>query len=140
MHSRRRFLAACAGAAGPVLAGCLSGQSGTTDTPTDTCTAQDPPAPTNGATSPRSYPDRLPELIAETVEEFLTAYETAYQYNDALAANLNKIGRTNEITVRIQSASVTSESDGFTATVSGRFQPDIIDAEPSKRRQRHPSR
>jgi hypothetical protein len=115
----------------PVFAGCLSAQSGTTDTPTDTCTAHEPPPPTDGATSPRSYPDRPSELTAETVEKFLTAYETAYQYNDALAANPNKIGRTNAITVRIQSVSVTSEPDGFTATVSGQFQSDIIDAEPS---------
>lgn len=135
MYSRRRLLSACIGAAGPFFAGCLSEQPGATDkhpdTPTETCTAQDPPAPIDGATSPRSYPDRPAELTSYTVKEFLTAYETAYQYNDALAANPNKIGRTNEITISIQSVSVTSESDGYTATVSGQFQSDIIDLETS---------
>lgn len=135
MYSRRRLLAACIGGAGTVFAGCLSEQPATadtpTETPTETCTAQDPPAPSDAATPPRSYPDRPAQLTKETVKEFLNAYETAYQYNDALAANPNKIGRTNEITVRIRSVSVTSEPDGFTATVSGQFQSDIIDAEPS---------
>jgi hypothetical protein len=133
MHSRRRILAGVIGAAGTVFAGCLSEQPGTTDTstdtPTETCTARDPPAPTDAATSPRSYPERPAELTTETIKGFLKTYEVAYQYNDVLAANPNKIGRTNEITVRIQSVSVTSEPSGFTANVSGHFQSDIIDAE-----------
>jgi hypothetical protein len=135
MYSRRRLLAACIGGAGTVIAGCLSEQPGSTntssDTPTDPCTAQDPPAPSDAAAPPRSYPDRPAELTKETIKQFLTAYENAYQYNDALAANPDKIGRTNEITIRIHSVSVTSESDGFTATVSGQFQSDIIDTDPS---------
>lgn len=137
MYSRRRTLKACIGIAGTLSAGCLSGQAGTTDTSTNTptdeptaeCNARDPPAPTDAATSPRSYPDRPIELTSETVREFLTAYETAYQYNDALAENPNKVGRTNEITIRIQSVSVTKEGDGFTATVTGEFQSDFIDTE-----------
>lgn len=154
MHSRRRILAACIGAAGTVFAGCLSEQPGTKDTPkvtptgptdtlkdtptssagtptdtlTETCIAQEPPAPTDAATSPRSYPDRPAELTTESIKEFLEAYETAYQYNDALSANPNKIGRTNEITVRIHSISVSSEPERFTANVSGQFQSDIINA------------
>jgi hypothetical protein len=135
MNSRRQLLTAGAGAAGIVLAGCLSGQSGTTDVPTDTstetCTAQPPPAPTAAATSPRSYPARPAALTTETVAEFLEAYETAYQYNDALAANPNKIGRTNELTVRIQSVSVTPERDGFAADVRGQFQSSIVDVDSS---------
>lgn len=132
MFSRRRFLATFMGAAGSFFAGCLSEEPDTRDTstatPTETCAAQDPPAPTDAATTPRSYPDRPVELTTETVEEFLKGYETAYQYNDALAANPNKIGRTNQITVRIHSVSVTSQPDGFTANVSGQFQSDIIDS------------
>lgn len=132
MYSRRRLLTVCIGTAGTALAGCFSRQPSTTGTPaatpTETCTAQNPPAPTDAATSPRSYPGRPTELTRESVREFLDAYEAVYQYNDALAASPNKVGRTNEITVRIRSVSVTSEPDGFTAAVSGQFQSDIIDA------------
>lgn len=127
--SRRRILTACLGAAGPLLAGCASEPPGGTATPTDTCSATAPPDPTDAATSPRSYPDRPPTLTTDTLTEFLGAYERAYRYNDALAADPNKIGRTNELTVRVRSVSVTSDPDQFTATVSGQLQWDIIDTE-----------
>jgi len=141
MPSRRRVLRVCVGTAGALLAGCLSQQPGTsetatgtpttapTDTPTETCSAQDPPAPTDAATAPRSYPDRPAELTTDTVEEFLDAYESVYQYNDALAANPEKIGRTNEIRVAIESVSVTADDNGFTAEVSGQFYSEILDTD-----------
>lgn len=136
---RRTFLRGAGSTGTLIVAGCLSDQQASTETATDTatetatdtatetCSAQDPPAPTDAATAPRSYPDRPAELTTESLREFLEAYEKAYQYNDALAANPNKIGRTNEITIFIESVSVTSETDGYSAVVSGQFQSDIRD-------------
>lgn len=131
MPSRRRFLVACTGTAGALFAGCISGTRGGTGTdtpsPTATCSAKDPPAPTDAATSPQSYPDRPSELTTETVRQFLREYESAYQYNHALAANPDKIGRTNEFTVHVQSVSVDTNDGQLTAEVSGQLQSDIID-------------
>lgn len=132
MPSRRRLLVACTGTAGAMFAGCLSGPSGGTDTettsPTTTCSATAPPAPTDAATSARSYPDRPPELTTETVRGFLTEYERAYQYNDALAANPDKIGRTNEFAVDVRSVSIENDDDQFTAEVGGQLRSDIVDS------------
>lgn len=134
MGSRRHFLGLCAGAVGTSVGGCLA-TSGSPAAPTDTPTAPEespcppraPPAPTDAATEPRPYPDRPAIRTVATVEEWLGAYERAFQYNDALAANPRKVGRTNEITVTIQSVSVTAEDGAFRATVSGTFRSDLID-------------
>ena len=136
MHSRRRLLVALAAAAGTTFAGCLSGATdstgtGDSDTETPDCTATSPPNPTDAATSARSYPDRPTELTSESMEEFLSAYERAYQYNDALAASPNKIGRTNEFTVFVQSVSVDAQDGRFTATVSGQYESDFLDTSAS---------
>ncbi|WP_318567579.1 hypothetical protein [Salinigranum marinum] len=136
MHSRRRLLIALAAPAGTTLVGCLSGATdstgtGDSDTATPDCTATPPPKPTDAATSARAYPDRPTELTSESIEGFLSAYERAYQYNDALAASPNKIGRTNEFTVFVQSVSVDAENEGFTATVSGQYESDFLDTSAS---------
>lgn len=133
MISRRGILRACIGTAGASLAGCLSGSphgtASSTGTSPTSCSADDPPAPSNAATPPRSYPERPAELTTESVEDFLRAYEQAYQYNDALAANPDKIGRTNEFTVDVRSVSVTPRDDRFTAEVSGELQTDFLQSE-----------
>lgn len=154
MRSRRQFITVFAGGVAMISTGCLWGQPGSsetstetptemstttptapstttpterpTETPTETCVARDPPEPTDAATAPRPYPDQPAELTTETVEEFLETYESAYQYNDQLAANPDKIGRTTEIIVSIRSVTVTSETDGFTAEVTGRLRSDFI--------------
>jgi hypothetical protein len=143
MRSRRSVLAACV-AVSAAVAGCTTsldgngGGSGDGDDPngtmasptdTDVCSAADVPYPTDAATDPRSYPDRPDSLAPGTLEPFLESYEQAYLYNEMVASNPNKYGRTNEITVRIRSVAVDGGEAGFTATVSGRIQTDFIDPE-----------
>jgi hypothetical protein len=134
--TRRHLLAASAAAIGAPLTGCLSGVPGESDGRTATpgsCSATPPPAPTDAAAEPRSYPERPSDLTTGSVETFLQQYETAYQYNDALAANPDKIGRTNELTVYVSTVSVEPEDGRFTAEVSGQLQSDIVDPEPGTR-------
>lgn len=65
------------------------------------------------------------------MKQFVAAYERAFQYNDALAANPRKIGRTNELTVLIDTVSVTDGENGFDATVEGTWQSDFTDWTPA---------
>lgn len=131
MPSRRRLLATCAGTAGFIFPGCLSESSDGpgTNSPnqTDSCSASDPPAPTDGAASSRTYPDRPDELTVESVRSFLESYESVYQYNAALRENPEKLGRTNDVTVYVRSVSVASEDNQFTAHVEGELQWEIIE-------------
>lgn len=129
MASRRRVLSACTAAAAAALAGCLPGAGD--GTPTGDCTATDPPAPTDAATDPEPYPERPDELTRASLESFLAEYEAAYQYNDALAANPRKIGRTNELTVYVETVTVEADGDGFAANVEGQLQSDIVDRTPA---------
>lgn len=138
MHARREVLAACVTVSAAV-AGCVSstdenaGGGGADEKPsptrTDSCSAGDPPRPTDAATDPRLYPDKPEQLSQGTLEPFLESYEQAYLYNDMVASHPEKYGRTNEITVRIRSVTVDGGEDGFTATVSGQVQTDFIHAE-----------
>lgn len=140
MYSRRRLLAACV-AVGTALAGCSTSIDGNgpgggnsdepngSPTETDVCSAADPPRPTDAETDPQSYPDRPTDITPETLEPFLESYERAYRYNDMVASHPDKYGRTNEVTVRIDSVAVDAVDEGFTATVSGQVQTDFIDTE-----------
>lgn len=138
MRSRRDVLAACV-AVSTAVAGCATlpagegdgdpDRTGTAPTDTDICSAADPPHPTDAAADPRSYPDRPTDLTPETLEPFLESYERAYRYNDMIASHPEKYGRTNEVTVWIDSVAVDTDDDGYTATVSGQVQTDFIDRE-----------
>jgi len=142
MHSRRRVLAACV-AVSTAVAGCATSingngsenenesSDGTTPSPTDTdvCSTTDAPYPTDAATDPQSYPDRPADLSPGTLKPFLESYERTYRYNDVVASNPDKYGRTNEVTVRVESVTVEAGSEEFTATVSGQVQTDFIHAE-----------
>jgi hypothetical protein len=125
--SRRRLLA-CGGSVGAaVLAGCAGGGraestpggSGSASNSTERCTATEPPKPTSAAAEPRDYPEAPAELTTRTVESFVAAFERAYQYNRALADDPRKIGRLNELDVRVSQTTVESDGSAFTVEVSG---------------------
>ena len=140
MPSRRSVLAACV-AVSTAVAGCTTSPEGSgvgdeppdepTDSPTDTdsCSAADAPYPTDAATDPRSYPDRPEDLSPGPLESYLGSYERAYLYNEMVASNPDKYGRTNEITVRVRSVVVEAGDEGFTATVNGQIQTDFTHPE-----------
>lgn len=134
MPDRRSLLvtvAGMAGAAGVALTGCLGlDPDGSNGTP-ESCTVESsPPMPTGAAAEPKPYPDEPGSLSAGSVERFVADYERAYRYNEALAANPDLVGRTNEITVEVDSVTADRRNGGFVVAVSGEQESDFLDPTP----------
>lgn len=110
-----------------VFTGCLRGGNDPA-TATDSCTASEPPKPSNAAGTPRSYPSKPDELTAETVVSFAAAYEKAYRYNEALAEYPDKMGRTNDADISIQEPTADAADGGYAVEVSGQVNYQILDA------------
>lgn len=88
--TRRNLLRAAGGAALLGAAGCLEDvpAHGRTATPTESCTAAEPPRPDtgDGRPDPRPYPEGPPAFEPGAVAEFSESFERAYAYNDMLAS------------------------------------------------------
>jgi hypothetical protein len=124
--TRRAVLASVAGVGATAVAGCAGesgGGPGTTATAsgatTTDCSATAPPKPTSAGAPPKEYPDAPSELTAETVESFVGDFERAYQYNRALAADPEKIGRLNTLEIGVSETTVESDGGTFTVSVEG---------------------
>jgi hypothetical protein len=110
------------------LSGCLGNPGASESTPTqrptgteidDSCSAADPPTPTDAATESKSYPEKPGELTRESVGSFVEAYERAYQYNTMLAAHPDEIGRRNDLDISVSEVTATVDDGTFTVGVSG---------------------
>lgn len=131
MPDRRSLLVTVAGVAGIGLTGCLGLAPGRSDATPESCTVESPPPmPTDAAAEPKRYPDKPTSLSAGSVERFVADYEPAYRYNEALAASPDLVGRTNEITVEVDSVTADRRNGGFSVEVTGEQESDFLDPTP----------
>jgi hypothetical protein len=126
--NRRTWLALAASVLGGVSTGCFRNGSDTAPkrsadrTPTGTCDATPPLAPTTSAGLPdaRTYPERPSTLEEAAVTSFLETYEAAYRYNQLLAELAADGTCVRYLEAYATESQVDQGENAFTGTVSTR--------------------